>query len=127
VYTDEERAIFRFKVNGSDRAVDPIATMRTLQTYENFDLEADYAIISTIDFDGETMTDRGQMEALSRFIDACRKAFDLQPFKDGEGVLDSEVIEIMSKFFIYLDSVKKKRETSLTSADSTAEMLSAAN
>lgn len=127
MYSDEERAIFRFEVNGEKRALDPVSTLRALMTYEDFDLESKYAIVSTIDFEGEGSIDRMQMEALSELIDASRVAFDLAPFKNGEGVLDSEVVEILSSFLVYLGAVKKKLETSPMSSDSTAEMSLAAN
>jgi len=123
VYTDEERSIYEFQVNGEKRSVDPIAIMRVIQTHGKIDLVSDIALISTIE---ETM-DRIQVEALSRIIEATRSAFDLKEFVDGEGILDSEVLTIFLDFLNYLDDLKKKSVTSPISSDSTAEMSLAAH
>ncbi len=115
MYTDKEREIFQYRINGQDKAIDPIAAMRVIQMEEP-DLEADYIDISLI---GEK-ADTKQMEALTRILKACRAAFGLKEFADGEGYLDSEVLEVMVEFFIYLDELKKKSVTSPTSSVSMA-------
>ncbi len=117
MFSEEERAIYEFQVNGQKRSVDPIAVMRVLQTHDDIDLEKDYIIISTID---EEM-DKEQSESLTRIIEASRAAFSLPAFSNGEGVLDSEVLEIFTDYYIYLDDLKKKSVTSPISSESMAE------
>ena len=114
MYTDKEREIFQYRLNGQSKAIDPIAAMRVIQIEEP-DLEADFIDISLI---GKT-ADTKQMEALTRILKACRVAFGLKEFADGEGYLDCEVLEVMVEFFLYLDELKKKSVTSPISSAST--------
>ena len=114
MYSDGERNIFTYEVDGKTKFADPISAFRKISEYPGIDIESD---LKRIDSD---LVDSPDMESLGKITNATRFAFGLLEFdgETGEGVLDAEVQEIFTEFIFYMAAIAKKKSQTPTSPPS---------
>jgi hypothetical protein len=103
MYTEEERAIFKYDPTGTGKDVhaDPLSLDRALTGLLLGDvkgaLDAAYAEAGVVD---------GSMQ---RLIDAVRKAFGLTPLdpETGAGTTDAMVLGLLHRFSVFMNTLKK--------------------
>lgn len=93
------RAIFQFWDGKQDRAADPMVIHRALLAHSEFNWETTPALI---DVDNDHISS----DALRVTADAARKAFGVPEFASG-GLTESELLQLLVQFSLYLTSLKK--------------------
>lgn len=100
---NKHRAIFPFWDGKRDRQADPMAVYRRLVKHERFNLQTHPALVEA-----------GDLDAMECAATATRDAFGIDGFEAG-GLTDTECLDLMVEFFVWVDDVKKNISTLPTS------------
>ncbi|MCC7424822.1 MAG: hypothetical protein IT428_31510 [Planctomycetaceae bacterium] len=106
------RAIFRFWDGQRDRLADPMVIHRSLLEHGEFNWETTPALI-------DVDNDKISSDALRITADATRKAFGVPELIDG-GLTETELLQLLVQFSLYLSSLKKSISPPQTSPAATA-------
>lgn len=106
---EAERSIYRFNDGTEERAVDPMTTLRKLQTMPGLALETDLTLASVVESGGK-MAEEGEA-AIVRLVDGARKAFNIPELKviDGKvvGLTESECLSLLIHFGRYVSRIRE--------------------
>lgn len=114
VYTQRERAIFRYcggcakgPLQCHDcRAKDPLEIQQTLLEFPEFDIENDGKV-----WDSELIPTKDKLKVLAHFVAAISQAFGVQLYDEhaGTGLTREEMMTLLQDYGRWIFELKKKR------------------
>lgn len=97
-WTRRNRQIFHYWDGRRNRKADPLAVLESLRTRKDFDLERD-----------PVLAGEGESDAIAATVRAVRESFGVPAWSEESwGLTGGESIALLTEFFTYLESVKKK-------------------
>lgn len=101
---DRRREIFRFHDGIRRRRIDPIPTIIALESHELFNPRDDPRLLES-----------GDTDASLRVSQAVREVFGIQQLNDrGKGLTMTEQLAVLTRFYLFLEMLKKKSSPSPT-------------
>lgn len=106
--TKRQRQLFSYYDGSGWRLIDPYAVWVALRSDEELVLDVDIPAM-----------DRGDDESTAKVIRAVHRAFGTRPFDGKRGITVREARELLLRFVVYLNELKKNSVPTLTSLPST--------
>lgn len=103
---NRHRAIFRYWDGSRLRSIDPMVAYRALDSHNEFDWETHPLLIDPPE-DAPKLNIKLSVEAMGITADAVRTAFDIPQYKNGRGLTEGELVNLLTVFTEWMTALKK--------------------